>query len=152
MTSVFIPQVGNKYRLLQDWKPMLSWASRNLVLFRNLKLTSTKQVSIGSYYEYDTTTSQYKRDETGKYIVKENIVNRTVPNPLFKNDEGEFTPVMITFPEGIVMELTCFKTGYNNVIREVWFKITDASDKRFKDRVLSVSVDELNGAEMEQVE
>lgn len=151
MPAVFIPEVGQVYRLTDEWKPMMSWDDRNLVLLRNLKLTGTKKVSLGTYYQYDTSTGRMLVDENGKPLREEKTINRTVPNPLFKDDDGKMVPVMVTFPKDTELELTQLKTSYNNRIYSVWMKVRDCPDKRFLKRVLSVSVAEFNGAEMEHV-
>ena len=151
MPAVFMPQVGQLYRLTDEWKPMMDWDDRNLVLLRNLKFTGTKEVSLGSYYRYDTSTGKMELDEHGKPVREERTMNKTVRNPLFRADDGEMVPVMVTFPKDIVLELTCFKCSYNNKIRSVWMKVHTSPDKRFLKRVFCVSVDEFNVAELEHV-
>lgn len=151
MPAVFIPEVGSLYRVAEEWKPMMEWDDRNLVLFRNLKLTGTKKISIGSSYKYDRETGAPVRDENGQYIREENFINRTVPNPLFQDDNGDFAPVMITFPVDTVLELTKYKVGYNGAIWATWWKIMECSDKRYLKRVISVSPEEMTGAVLEAV-
>lgn len=152
MPSVFIPEVGMSYRITEEWKPMLEWVDRNLVLFRNLKLTGTKKISVGSYFKYDPKTGTHLKDANGAYIREEQFMNRTVPNPLFKDDNGNYAPVMITFPVDTVLELTKYKTGYNNDIYAIWWKITECPDARYVKRVIEVLPDEMTGAVLELVE
>lgn len=151
MPAVFIPEVGMSYRVVEEWKPMLDWSDRNLVLFRNLKLTGTKKISTGTYFKYDPKTHTPIRDENGAYIREEAFVNRTVANPLFRDDDGNYAPVMITFPVDTVLELTKYKTGYNNDIYAVWWKITNCPDARYIKRVISVEPDQMTGAVLERV-
>jgi len=152
MAVVFIPEVGHSYRVQSEWKPELDWTQRNLVLFRELKLTGTKEVSLGSYYKYDFVSGKILTDDNGNYIREERTMKRTVPNPLFQADDGEMVPVTITFPQDTVFELRQLKTGHNNTIREIWCKIVSCSDKRFTKRVFSITVEQMNGAELELVE
>lgn len=152
MPAVFMPEVGCRYKLVEDWVTDLGWGKRNLVLLRHLKYTGTKKVSLGKYYKYDFTTGRPVLDEAGNYILEEAHANRTVPNPLFRDDNGDMVPVSVTFPQGIVVELSSFRTGYNGKVHMVWMKVVESSDKRYKERVFEVSVADFNGAVLELVE
>ncbi len=151
MPAVFIPQVGQQYRVASEWMPELDWSDRNLVLFRNLKYTGVKEVSLGSYYKYDYATGRHEVDADGNYIREERTMKRTVPNPLFQSDDGTMVPVNVPFPVGTVIEVTQLKTGYSNYINEIWCKVMECSDKRFTKRVFSITVEQITGADWEPV-
>ncbi len=149
MPAVFLPTVGSFYRVTEEWKPMLHWVDRNLVLFRNLKLTGTKKISTGIHYKFDPKTLSPLKDDKGVYVREEVFVNRTVANPLFKDDNGNYAPVMITFPVDTVLELSKYKIGYNGSILSVWWKIIDCPDARYVKRVIEVLPEEMTGAVLE---
>lgn len=139
MPSVFIPQIGNIYKLIEEWKPMLEWESRNLVLLRKLGLTGMKPQNLG----YSIVASDGTRVQA--------TINRTVVNPLFITEDGSAVPITVTFPEDTLLEFSQLKVGYKNAIRHIWLKVIDCSDQRMINCVVSVSVDEIEGAELEFV-
>lgn len=149
MPQVFIPEVGWIYEIKEEWKPMLEWETRNLVLLRTLGLTGTKKVSMGFYYDYDHVNNTIRRDENGVPVRKESIMNKTVPNPLFRGDDGEMVPVMVTFAPGTKLALTEIKTTYKGKIENFWFKIYESPNKKTVGKVLSVSIEQMNEAVLE---
>lgn len=151
MPTVYIPQVGEDYRLTEDWSPELGWDKRNLVLFRHLKLTGQKKKYVGQYYEYDTKTGQPILDDAGHIKRTDKYVNRTVPNPLFQDDDGKFVPVTVHFPKDTILSLTQYKTSYNGYIDAVWLKVETSSDARIVGRCVEVSIEEFAGANLEEV-
>jgi len=151
MPATFIPQVGKQYELTAEWTTDLSWAKRNLVLLRNLKYTGKKAQLVGKYYVYNKTTGQIDYDENGKAIVEERFINKTVPNPLFKDDEGNMVPVSVSFPKNSVIELTKYHTSYNGYISFVWLKVITCSDSRFTGRCIEVNLEQFNGVELKEI-
>lgn len=151
MPIVFIPNVGRTYRLTNDWFPELDWVQRNLVLLRNHKLTGKQKVVLYHRNMYDYDTGDYLRDENGRIKTEEVTQNRTVPNPLFRDDDGEHVPVTLRFPKDLEFTIIKFVVGYGAEIFDIWGKVTKTDDKRFTDRVFSVTLDEFNGCELEEV-
>lgn len=148
MPCIFLPTVGDLYKLATDWNPEMEWENRNLVMFRALKLTGNVRVKSGYEYEWDENRKIVK-DENGKAITKEIYVNRVTKNPLFRDDDGRFVPVVVNFPKDTVFELSQFKTSYKGAINDVWIKIISSSDKRLINRCASVTVEQFNMAEVE---
>jgi hypothetical protein len=116
-----------------------------------LGLTGTKKVSMGFYYDYDHTNKMMRRDENGLPIRKEATMNKTVPNPLFRGDDGEMVPVMITFERGTQLALTEIRTSFKGSINYFWFKVFSSPNKKTIGKVLSISLEEMNGVELEAV-
>jgi len=145
-----IPKAQQLYRVVQDWAPMVGWEKRNLVLLRKQGFTGMKKVSMGTYSVYDYNTGSFQRDENGAVIREERFVNKTVVNPLFRDDEGTTVPVMVHIPADSVINITEFKLGYQG-IREVWFKIISSSDKTLRNCCATLPPERFNGVELEEV-
>jgi hypothetical protein len=149
MSSIYMVNVGNTFRLEKEWSPVLRWEKRNLVLFRNLKLTGQKPIVQGHHKWVLDSNGNPQRDANGKMIMVEYTRNETVKNPLFRNDDGSYTPVIVNFPKDTVIEVSKYNTGYLGKIYEIWLKVLKCSDSRFTGRCVSVTMDEFNGADIE---
>jgi hypothetical protein len=146
MPNVYIPQVGTQIEITEDWSPLLDWTPRNLVLFRKLKYTGTKAIKEGISYIWDNETNTVKKNADGSVMVVDRIVNRTVMNPLYRNDNNEMVPVVVLFEKGTILSLTEYKNSYKGEINSVWLKVAHSEDPRYKERCVEISLDEFNGA------
>lgn len=145
-----ILQVRSKFKLISDWNVELEWTKRNLVLLREFKLTGMKETKYKTYRYLVDSNGQYILDIHGKIQVEEVVRRETVANPLFKHGD-KYTPAQVTLPAGLTIELTEYKVGYRGAIREIHLKIVESPEKRLKDRVLSVSIAEMNKADIELI-
>ncbi len=148
MPAVFMINAGDTFRLEEDWSPELTWTNRNLVLFRKLKLTGQKKVAAGRHAKTDK-NGVYLRDDNGCLIYEPHYRNETVANPIFKNDDGSYTPVVVKFPKDLEFIVTKLDNSYNGFIISVWLKVIKSPDPRFTDRCVSVKLSQINGANIE---
>lgn len=152
MPTVFIPEVGCRYRLVEEWSPLLDWDERNLVLFKNLKYTGTKRINLGKQMKFDYSEGKPIKNEDGSFAYEDRYMNKTIRNPLYQDNDGKTIPVIVHFPEDTVFDLAEYKMYNRSPIRRVWLKVVSCSDKRYVGRGVSVAPSEFFGANIELVD
>ena len=85
-----IPNHDDLLTLTDDWQVVLEWRDRNLRMLKAFKLTGMVK---DPYYNQ----------------------NKTVPNKLFLGDDGEYTPVQVTFSKGTMFTLSRYIYGYSGI-------------------------------------
>jgi hypothetical protein len=123
----FIPQAGTKIKLLDDWKVEVSWVRSNLVWLKEFGWTGT------SPSKWDT---RYNK-KTGEHV-------QTVPNPLFKMEDGRWRPALCIVPKDTILEISRYEVGYE-AISIVHIKCIECPSKnKLKGKNISVGVEKIN--------
>ena len=141
--SLCLPLIGSTFTLTEDWEVELHWVKRNLVLLRKFNLTGMRDYVVGHRYERDPDTGTPLKDAAGSYIYTEVTRKETVPNPIFKDYDGNFAPAIITLLAGTEIWVSDIGGSWGGYVD---LKITGGPDKRTKDRVLQVRFKAFNGA------
>lgn len=141
MATIFIPQNGDELTLTEDWQVELEWVKRNLRMLAKFKLTGMKEVEIHTYAKWDA--------EQKKYVPGTRTRNETVPNKLFMDYDGNYTPAQVTFPAGTTFRLSRYHYTNHAGISMVEFKCSDSPMKGIKNLCIQVPLDQLNGMSCE---
>ena len=137
MSSILIPQNKQELTLSEDWSVELQWIKRNLRMLAKYNLTGMKEVDRYSGARWDA--------EEKKYVHQTVVRNETVPNKLFMDYEGNYTPVEITFPKDTIFIVSRYHYNNQTGIDSVEFKCSGSPKKGIKGLCIQVKLDKLNG-------
>ena len=137
MTALFIPQNGCTLTFEEDTPLMINWWKRNLRMLAKFKLTGMKEVQRSSYACWDS--------EQQKYVSKEYVRRETVPNPLFRDYDGQYAPAEITIPAGTAFTLSRYNYTHYCGIRSVDLKCLESPKPGIKGLCLQLPLEDLNG-------
>jgi hypothetical protein len=150
--KILIPQSTSHLTLTEDWNVEVDWRQRNLRMLKAFNLTGMKVTGQRGYYI---------EQEDGSYGYEQRNVRETVPNKLFMDNDGNFTPVSITFEAGTVFELSRYNSGtlylnedgntvyINKAILSVDLKCIGSPMKKIKGLCLQLPVESLTNMDVE---
>ena len=141
MTITF-PQPGCTLTLKEDWQVELDWRDRNLRMLKAFNLTGMAEDQ-GRRWVWKKGTD----GNPNEYV--QQFTRKTVRNKLFMDDEGNYVPVLITFPEGTTFIISRFNQGQVNgcryAVRSVDLKCSGSSKKGIKNLLIQIDYDQFDG-------
>lgn len=138
--QIWVPHQGQIIRLTDDWTVELDWRKENLRLFEFFNLTGHKTVK---KHRYEIVNGRYTRVEyDGKALAF---------NPIFKDNDGEYAPVDVTFEKDTQFSISVIHASrwYFNGLE---MKVQKSPHKKLVGRRFVVSKDPLSTGDFEIVE
>ncbi len=140
MSTICIPQNGSVLTLLEDWNVTLNWWKRNLRMLAKFNLTGMKEVCAYTGVTWNPEEQAYQ-----SYTHRR---RETVPNKLFMDYQGNYTPVEVTFPKDTKFILSRFNYSNSNGISSVDLKCLESGKPGIKGLCLQLPLEDFNDAKV----